>query len=144
MKCHFCVRNHSPCHFGNFWAICWPKYHTFENFDFCNGSRPSRPWMIGPPVRIWSGPNKFGPYFFWSGPWSVKLVRFYLVRSVVRKFGPSLFGSVRSPEFLSGTSVRNSTVPSEVRYNSGPIWSEEVISVWSESFLTDCIWSEKF
>ena len=30
MKCHFCFRNHSTCHFGLFWAIWWPKYHTFE------------------------------------------------------------------------------------------------------------------
>ena len=73
--------------------------------------------------------------FFWSGPWSVKFSPILFGP----KFGPSLFGSVRSPEFLSETSVRNSTVPSDVRYNSGPIWSEEVISVWSESFLTDCI-----
>ena len=35
---------------------------------------------------------------FWSSQWSVNLVRFYLVRSVVRNLDPKLFGPVRGPK----------------------------------------------
>ena len=110
--------------------------------------------MIGPdqitvPVRFGTVVRDFGPNYIWSGPWSDFLVRSYLVRSVVRRFGPKLFGPVRGPAFRSENSLVRSVSEALVRnFRTGPKWSGPVRifpeTVFSRTGpVTDrLIWSE--
>ena len=98
-----------------------------------------RSWMIVPPVRNWFGSVRsdvFTNRWFVIGTRFGYLVRSYLVRYVVRKFGTKLFGSVRGTKtwyevIWFGTwyenLVRSYLVRSEIGDFSVPIWYEPLI-----------------
>ena len=75
------------------------------------------PWLVRGP-KIWSE-------IIWSGPWSENLVRSYLVRSVVRKIGPNLFGPVRGPWFLRTNLVRTTYLVRSGTFFEYTFWIEK-------------------
>ena len=84
-----------------------------------------------------SGPKKFGPYFFWSGPWSENFVRVYSVRSVVRYFGTKVTGTVRGPLYFRTNLVRSEI---EIRNKKwfcqvmrGEDFGNNVLNTWDTS-----------